>query len=258
MQAPPPVTLAEFNMLGYAEQVYYDISLVDGYNLPMAIIAIFNETRTPNITPKSASLTNPVCVGTSSLLTPVGDNTDEMAENATMPISLEESMTSASVQSWCPFPLLLLPPQKPGDGVYPYPDDNIQRPIFSPCLSACAKWGKAQYCCTGKYGEGKCKPSYYSTQAKKVCPDAYSYAYDDFLSTFAVPTGYGFEVQFCPVGRSSNILITSTSDLSGGASAQAQLIKRDLVERSDASWVLVDSGKSWLALVVLLAWMCFW
>jgi hypothetical protein len=253
------VTLAEFNMLGYQGQTFYDISLVDGYNLAMGIIAVFDRGRTPNVTPKASNLTNPICIGTSSFLTAVSDNADQNFGNTTASIALEEAMTVASVQSWCPFPLLLLPPQKPGDGVYPYPDDNIQRPIFSPCLSACARWGKAQYCCTGSYGEGKCKPSYYSSQAKKVCPDAYSYAYDDALSTFTVPNGYGFEVQFCPVGRSSNILVTSGSEVAPGGSSQAQLMMRDVEKRNDATPMAVDSStSSLLALVVLLACMCFW
>ena len=61
--------------------------------------------------------------------------------------------------------------------------------------------------------------------AKKVCPDAYSYAFDDQTSTFIVPAGGGFEVVFCPTGRSSNILATMGPELrelaaTGAVSAQ--------------------------------------
>lgn len=43
--------------------------------------------------------------------------------------------------------------------------------------------------------------------AKAVCPDAYSYAFDDGGSTFILPAGGGWEVRFCPVGaRSTRIL----------------------------------------------------
>lgn len=121
------------------------------------------------------------------------------------------------VQKWCPWDLQLQPPQKPGDGVYPYPDDNIQRPMFDPCISACSKWNKPSDCCTGSYDSpSSCKPSYYSQSAKKICPDAYSYAFDDQSSTFIVPsslTGAGWEVVFCPAGRSSTILTTFKSQL---------------------------------------------
>lgn len=36
----PPVSLAEFTLDGWQGQDYYDVSLVDGYNLPLAIIPI--------------------------------------------------------------------------------------------------------------------------------------------------------------------------------------------------------------------------
>ena len=33
----PPATLAEFTLNGWGNQDYYDVSLVDGYNLQMSI-----------------------------------------------------------------------------------------------------------------------------------------------------------------------------------------------------------------------------
>ncbi|KAL2649308.1 hypothetical protein R1flu_017436 [Riccia fluitans] len=35
----PPATLAEFTLDGYGSQDFYDVSLVDGYNVPLAIVA---------------------------------------------------------------------------------------------------------------------------------------------------------------------------------------------------------------------------
>jgi hypothetical protein len=99
------------------------LSLVDGYNLPMGIIALVAESKDPNITEIPPNLTNPICIGTSSLLTAVGDTRDQtFGSNDTYPIPLEQSISPSFVESWCPFPLLLLPPQKPGDGVYPFSD----------------------------------------------------------------------------------------------------------------------------------------
>ncbi|KAJ4134515.1 hypothetical protein NW765_008557 [Fusarium oxysporum] len=51
-----------------------------------------------------------------------------------------------------------------------------------------------------------CKPSAYSKRAKIICPDAYSFAYDDQKSTFIIPNGGGWEIVMCPKGRSTNIL----------------------------------------------------
>lgn len=123
-----------------------------------------------------------------------------------------------AITHWCPFDLLIFPPpKKPRNSVaFWYPDDNLQRPLLSPCLSACAKWNKPQDCCIGEWNDPKkCGPSLYSRKAKKVCPDAYSYAYDDLLSTFTVPTGKGFEITFCPGGVSSDIM--ANKEQSSGA-----------------------------------------
>ena len=203
--------------MGKAEGVFrtfYDISLVDGYNIPIGIVYLGNSSGNPNLTDIPPNLTNPVCIGTAALLTDPVDAPD--ATDATMGsnsslyhIPLEQKVSRRAVQDWCPWDLQLAPPEKPGDGVYPYPDDNIQRPLFNPCYSACAKWSSPKYCCTGKYNSaGSCSPSYYSTQAKMVCPDAYSFAYDDATSTFSLPPGGGWEVVFCPTGRSTTILRT--------------------------------------------------
>lgn len=176
--------------------------MVDGYNLPIGIIST-SETVPPN-------LANPVCIRTASLLAPIGDTSDvTFGSNSSYPLPLEQTVTNAFVQSWCPWPLLLDPPARPADGVYTYPDNSIQMPVFNPCYSTCAKYNQPQYCCTGQYDSPDlCKPSFYSSQAKKVCPDAYTYAFDDQSSTFIIPSGGGFEVVFCPSGRSTNILNT--------------------------------------------------
>ncbi|KAL8860757.1 MAG: hypothetical protein Q9178_002787 [Gyalolechia marmorata] len=200
-----PVTLAEFTLSSSSGQTFYDISLVDGYNIPMGIIAL-NSDVPPN-------LTNAMCIGTASLLAAansgVGTN---FGTTSQYPIPQERSVSWDDVQGWCPWDLQLSPPKKPGDGVYPYPDDSVRRPYFNPCYSACARYNTASDCCTGSYNSPTvCKPSLYSRQAKEVCPDAYSFAFDDQTSTFIIPEGPGFEVVFCPAGRSSTILSSMSS-----------------------------------------------
>ncbi|KAB8437359.1 hypothetical protein FH972_025039 [Carpinus fangiana] len=134
-----PVTLAEFTLDPGSGQSFYDISLVDGYNLPLAI------------------------------------------------------------PQWCPWALQASTSTAPAGGIYVYPDMSVNRPWFDPCFSACAKNGRDEDCCIGSYDSpSSCTPSAYSKAAKAVCPDAYS---------------YGFEVQFCPGARSTNILATSKQEL---------------------------------------------
>ena len=169
-----PVSLAEFTLLTSTNQDFYDISLVDGYNLPLAVVALFPQSDNPDLADVPPNLTNPVCVGTAALLG--GDEDALLNSNASYPIPLEKAQTAATLASWCPWDLQLSPPDKPGDGVYPYPDDNIQRPAFDPCFSACSKNNDPQDCCTGDYGSpDTCKPNLYSTAAKAICPDAYSF-----------------------------------------------------------------------------------
>ena len=218
----PPASLAEFTLATTSDQTFYDMSLVDGFNLGIGIIynnstsnATSSSNATSNIPP---NFTNPICIGAASLLS---DTPTAAFATAQYPLALENSVTSTFLETWCPWPLQLNPPLKPGDGVYPYPDDNIARPPFNPCLSACAKWNLPQYCCTGSYNSPQsCSPSDYSTNAKMACPDAYSYAFDDQTSTFIIPTqpGAGFEIMFCPEGKSTTILKTFGSHLAQVAS----------------------------------------
>jgi xanthine/CO dehydrogenase XdhC/CoxF family maturation factor len=103
----------------------------------------------------------------------------------------------------------------------------------------------------------------YSQQAKKVCPDAYSYAYDDQTSTFIIPQGGGFEVVFCPAGRSTNILAVFGDQLR--QLAQTGHASRDILEtasnvtfiqsKSDANGGVDKPPRSLIALVILLAWV---
>ena len=143
----------------------------------MAIISLYPESGNSTLTDIPPNLTNPICIGTASLLTLEGAPEDvTLGSNFSYPIPLEQSATYDDVERWCPWDLQLNPPTKPQDGIYPYPDTTIQRPLFNPCFSACAKYNKPPDCCTGRYNSPNiCKPSEYSKEAKKVCPDAYSF-----------------------------------------------------------------------------------
>lgn len=214
------MTLAEFTLNGGNQQTFYDISLVDGYNLPMAIVSI-NPSSLP------ANKANPSCVATSGDFAPSSFNPYAsgtfLGTTAQSPLPFDLTTDLATVSSWCPWDLQKFPPSTPKNGIYPYPDTNIVRPAFDPCSSACAKYGTAAYCCTGANdGPDKCRPNYYSSAAKGVCPDAYSFAYDDQSSTFITQQGPGFEIVFCPGGRSTRILADSSSSSSSPSSSTGQ------------------------------------
>ncbi|KAF2750042.1 Osmotin, thaumatin-like protein [Sporormia fimetaria CBS 119925] len=179
-----PVSLAEMTLDAGDGHTYYDISLVDGYNLPIAI------------DPYS------------------GSDPNFLSTNSSFQLPFDQSVTSDECARWCPWDLQEQPPDESSSGVVTYPDDQVQRPGFNPCFSACAKWNKDSDCCTGPFNSPtKCQPGDYSKNAKKVCPDAYSFAYDDQTSTFIIPAGAGFEVIFCPGGRSTTILSTYIDEM---------------------------------------------
>lgn len=262
-QGDTPVTLAEFLLAGGSngKQTFYDISLVDGYNLPLGLTYIpGNDSSLQEIPP---NLTNCACIGTTGLLSEASST----STNSSYPLPYNMRTTNSDLTNWCPWDLQLNPPTKPGDGVYPYPDDNIQRPVFDPCLSACAKTNSPSDCCTGSYNDASiCKPGLYSSQAKAICPDAYSFAFDDQTSTFVIPTGGGFEVTFCPIGRSTNILKTfgkQLSELASSGKATSQVLtdaqNTTLIQIGGA---VMGSGREKMgslgALVIMLAWACFW
>lgn len=218
------------------------------------------------------NLSNPACIATAGLLAAISDSgTEGNSTNSTYPIPYESTQTNDTVADWCPWDLQLTPPDKPGDGVYPYPDSNIQRPAFDPCFSACAKTNSDSDCCTGSYDtSAACKPSLYSQMAKGVCPDAYSYAFDDTTSTFIIPNGGGWEVVFCPTGRSTNILKTFGAQLSELASTG--VVSKEILEDAQNVTLIVQvanahsvrvggervAGGSLGALVVVVAWAVFW
>lgn len=202
-----PVSLVEFDLAGgfYGKQVFYDISLVDGYNLPVGVYFIPGNNDTLKKIPER--LTNCACIGTAGFIAPVVARSNNL-------IPYESKQTNGTVAEWCPWNLQKIMPTRPTDGIYTYPDSSIQRPIFDPCLSACSKTNAPADCCTGDYNSpSACKAPLYAMKAKSVCPDAYSYAYDDQTSTFIVPSGGGWGVRFCPPGRSTNILATSKEEL---------------------------------------------
>lgn len=215
------MTLAEFTLNGGDDQTYYDISIVDGYNMDLAIVMIANGAKNA----PAPNLSNPSCVasvgGLQTNFNPYTSGSQTfLGTSSSDPLPFDTKVTRSQVSDWCPWDLQVSPPTAPGNGVYPYPDSNIQRPAFDPCYSACAKYNKAAYCCTGSYDSpSSCKTNYYSTAAKAVCPDAYSYAYDDQTSTFITATGPGFQVVFCPGGRSTNILATKAGTTSGSSSS---------------------------------------
>ncbi|KAF2099227.1 Osmotin, thaumatin-like protein [Rhizodiscina lignyota] len=232
-------TLAEFNLPAYENQSFYDISLVDGYNLPLAIQVIPNPHGGSAPPPNN---TNPSCVGSVEYLAPSdfnpysSPNQQFLGTSSSNPLPFDSDISSRDASTWCPYDLQQNPLKDIGGERCPcLAGADAAHPPFNPCLSACSKYGDAKFCCVDKYDSASnCGPNYYSEAAKRICPDAYSYAYDDDKSTFAVSTGSGFEVVFCPGGRSTTILKTLAMGNSATSAAHKKYRTADVRRASDA------------------------
>ncbi|KAK4125228.1 Osmotin, thaumatin-like protein, partial [Parathielavia appendiculata] len=278
-----PATVAEFTLQGGStdNQTFYDISLVDGYNLPMAIIYY----PSPNTTWIPPNLTNCACIASAGYLssspysspTAPLDSASYLNTNSTYPMPFEPIQTNNTVQAWCPV-ALQVPATNPvaaGDNatIISNPDNGNpltpHRAPFQPCLSPCAVTKNPADCCTGPYNSPDvCKPGLYSRSAKRVCPDAYSFAYDDRTSTFVVPyetAGAGWEVRFCPRGRSTDILRTFGEEVQAvgagtGLSLEgwARVRSWAYIEQRETGWTgagMVVRGSAWTAVVGLVVVM---
>ena len=70
-----PVSLSEFTLSSPMGQTFYDISLVDGYNIPIAIISLYGQAKDARLRKIPPNLTNAICIGTVSLLGGTADAT---------------------------------------------------------------------------------------------------------------------------------------------------------------------------------------
>ena len=138
-----PASLAEFFFKDEGK-VYYDISLVDGWNLPMVI-------------------------------------------EPTQKIALEHGDETLCAPTSCS----KLPDCPAGFETY----DSAGN--ISGCKSACTMFNTDELCCTGAYLDANvCKPNNYTEAIKSVCPDVYSYAFDDYTSAYMC-TSFSYTVTFC-------------------------------------------------------------
>ncbi|GER26613.1 pathogenesis-related thaumatin superfamily protein [Striga asiatica] len=164
--AAPPATLAEFTLDGADGadgKDFFDVSLVDGYNLPMLVV------------PQGGSGANCTSTGCAADLT----------------------------GGACPADL------------------RVEGGVA--CMSACDRFGREEYCCSGAYDSPAiCKPSEYSKAFKRACPSAYSYAFDDASSTFTC-TGADYTITFCPAPNTSKKSSGVPIPGSGGGDSSSNL-----------------------------------
>lgn len=163
--AAPPASLVEFTLDGSGGMDFFDVSLVDGYNLPMLIVPQGAAAASAAAAANSTAGAGPKCMATGCLVD----------LNGACPADLKVMSTAGASAS------------------------AVAAGSAVACRSACEAFGSPQYCCSGAYGSpNTCRPSTYSQFFKSACPRAYSYAYDDSTSTFTCAAGTNYAITFCP------------------------------------------------------------
>ncbi|WZY77651.1 hypothetical protein YC2023_024035 [Brassica napus] len=159
----PPNTLAEYALNQFNNLDFYDISLVDGFNIPMEFRFTLGDE------PKNNSF---LYIDNIKIGEPYDFGT---AINATSS-NCKRILCTADINGQCPNVL-----RAPGG-----------------CNNPCTVFKTNEYCCTN--GQGSCSPTGYSKFFKDRCPDAYSYPQDDPTSTFTC-SNTNYRVVFCPRAR---------------------------------------------------------
>lgn len=168
--AAPPTSLVEFTLDGSGGMDFFDVSLVDGYNLPMLIVPQGAAAAGASTAVAASSAGGPKCMATGCLVD----------LNEACPADLRVTSSTGVA----------------GAGTAAVGSGSGSAVA---CKSACEAFGSPQYCCSGAYGSpSTCRPSTYSQFFKSACPRAYSYAYDDSTSTFTCAAGTNYAITFCP------------------------------------------------------------
>ncbi len=185
---PYKLTKGEFNLNEHNTNLdYYDVSLVDGFNIPMRIELKQGTFRKSNPDGKSA-----YDCGASEAATDLLPLFDKSGLSTTT-IGLYLDKELVSIKSACEYA-------------------HESAPQFVD-----------QYCCLGAYGPGKCDPGKWPADLrtapffKTYNPMAYSFAYNDASSTFTCNnlnenTLTGYIVTFCPANEPMRITLPEQDD----------------------------------------------
>ena len=169
---PPADTKVEFYFpnLASKEDAWYDISLVDGYSLPMEIKPRGGESGSCTTTKCNLSL-------------------DECPQNETLGLGDLRVIKDGKV-------VQCLSPCKKCN--YPPPFGQGKPENQEPGLSVCCPTPPVT---PEQCSRGPVVQTQFVQTVRRACPTAYSYAYDDQAGLHSCSTPMSFDVTLCPVGR---------------------------------------------------------
>lgn len=175
--AKPPATLAEFTLNGTNGLDFYDVSLVDGYNLPMLVL------------PKGGTINLKKFI-----VANIYDIYFHFEWNIKIIILFKIIDNLIGTRGGCGATGCLVDL----NGACPKELRVASGGRVVACRSACEALGDPRFCCSEAFATpDTCGPSMYSLFFKYICPRAYSYAYDDKTSTFTCASP-DYMIVFCP------------------------------------------------------------
>jgi len=195
-----PASLVEFQFAGFGNKDFYDVSLVDGYNLPIAV-AVQPGTFTR---------------GTGNSKYDCGAPTCRSDLNLTCPEPLRQTVNGQVVGCRSAHAACNANRNDPAlacaanDDLYACAGggpNSVMGSCYSPGATAqccgCPAWSDAGTCrATNSKWALPSLPETFAKPFKTACPDAYSFPYDDPTSTYTCAAssaaGVGYVITFCP------------------------------------------------------------
>jgi len=170
----PPINFVDIKFDGILDLDYYFLSLVDGYNLPLAIL-------------------------------PVPGTVED--GNSEDPLDCQPIGCWSDLNLICPPELVLTPSRDDGENRTMAAVIGLETNEVIACMSPCVAFDTDEYCCRGVYDDpllcrGELWPIRYTVVVKTVCPTAFSYVHDRTTRSSTcrslAPDSSKYEIIFCP------------------------------------------------------------
>ena len=195
-----PASLVEFQFAGFGKKDFYDVSLVDGYNLPIAVAAQAGTYTRSNPNSKYDC----------------GAPTCRSDLNQSCPQALQQIVAGRVVG--CRSAHAACGANRNDPALACAANDDLYACAAggpNSVMGSCYSPGATTQCCgcPGWSDTGTCRatnpkwalpslPETFAKPFKTACPDAYSFPYDDPTSTYtcaaSAAAGVGYIVTFCP------------------------------------------------------------
>lgn len=196
----PPASLVEFQLNGFGGKDFYDVSLVDGYNVPISVAPQAGTYTRTNLT-SAYDCGAPSC--TSDLNKSCPTPLQQMANGKVVGCRSANEACAVDPTNAA----LACATTRDLYGCVGGGPNSVSGSCYSPGTTnqccGCPSWSPAGSCkAHNAKWESPALPETFAKPFKTACPTAYSFPYDDPTSTYtcqaATAQGVGYQITFCP------------------------------------------------------------